>query len=102
MITARGHALFWVGPGTAFTLPVVDDADASLRLERARDIAEQQHRIFHLVERIDDQDGIEFGASDGSRGSVVVRRARGRRWCSLRAARAARIASIISCWTSTA
>src|SRR5687767_5625977 len=59
---ARRHALDGVGSWSAISFAVVDDADAPLRLERTRDVLQHQHRVFHFVKRIDDENGVSMCA----------------------------------------
>ena len=58
-------AIFRGGAGTAAAREKVDDAEPSLRLERAGDVAKQREnhlrlrRVVHLAIRVDDQHGVE-------------------------------------------
>jgi len=47
------------GPGPAFTLRIVDDADSALRLQRNRHIAKQRDGLLHFMERVDDEDRVQ-------------------------------------------
>ena len=58
MTDARRHSLGGVRAGAAIPFPIVNDADAPVRLQRARHIREQTYRIFHLVECVDDQHSV--------------------------------------------
>ena len=97
---AGSDALFGVGSRAAFAVAVVDDADAALGLQRARDVLEKRHLIFDLVKRVDDQHRIQCAPAEAA----------GRRLCRASAltfvspSRCTRrsIASIISRCTSTA
>src|SRR5438105_4953746 len=67
---AGGDALFRSGSGAALAEPVIDDADKAVRLQCLVDVFEQRDGIFHLVEHIDNQHGVD-GA--GGKAGVVFR-----------------------------
>src|SRR6187397_2688584 len=51
----RRHSLFGSRPRAAFALAVVDDADASLSLQRSCNVLQQHDRVFRLMKGIDDE-----------------------------------------------
>ena len=52
----------------------LDDAESPIGLERQRGVAQQRHRLLHLVIRVDDEHGIELA----DRQLRIVRRAESR------------------------
>ena len=55
----RIDALVHAAARAAAVLGELDDAEPAVRLERLRGIAQQRHRVLHLVIRVDDEDGVE-------------------------------------------
>src|SRR5689334_2493831 len=52
-------ASFWVRPGSALALTVVDDAHQSVRFQGTGHVSEQGNRIFHLGKAVDNQHCVE-------------------------------------------
>ena len=67
---ARRHALFGIRTGSTFARQVVDDSNATVRLQGPRDILQQRYRLLHLMKRVNDEHRVR--TRNGRQSRVVV------------------------------